>query len=185
MCKKLTVAYGDFIGKRLIGWCVFNGKDFSFMSDKQIKTRMDGGDKVHGLKLGEDGAVVMDKSFTPYLMGKSGLSFNPIEDGGDVAESLNNKYYSLYKVSNTKAGAIYHCVTSRCGLEEFTADQLKSMLGLVSMGGVTLGEAGELVVHEGVDDEPAPQATTEGESVVEEPKGKIEGVEEKKKGGQK
>ena len=78
MCKKSTVAYGDFIGQRMVGWCVFNGKDFSFLSDKQIKTRLQNNEQVNGLTLDADGNVVIDQEFTKTLMGKSGLTFKPI-----------------------------------------------------------------------------------------------------------
>lgn len=105
MCKKFTVAYGDFIGQRLVGWCVFNGKDYSFMSDKAIKTRLGAGDLVNGLTLDAEGNVCMDKAFTSMLMGKSGLTFSPIsnEDEGDDGNVMN-KYYALVKVIKDKSG---------------------------------------------------------------------------------
>ena len=45
MCKKLTVVYADMIGHRLVGWCVFNGKEFTFLSEKQVKARIQAGNK--------------------------------------------------------------------------------------------------------------------------------------------
>ena len=58
MCKKSTVVYGDYIGKRMVGWCVFNGKDFSFLSDKQVKVRLQIKEVVNGLTLDADGNVI-------------------------------------------------------------------------------------------------------------------------------
>lgn len=40
MCKKVTVAYGDYIGNRLVGWCCWNGKDYSFISDKTVRPEL-------------------------------------------------------------------------------------------------------------------------------------------------
>lgn len=153
MCKVLTVAYADKIGERLVGWSVYNGKDYSFLSDKQIKARLAAGELVNGLKLGggDLGEVVMDKEFTGSLMGKSGLTFSPImtEDTGDE-EPVMNKYYALVKVVKTKTGTEYTFITNRCGLEVFEETQLKAMLGIMSLGGVRLDETGKVVVHPGV-----------------------------------
>lgn len=174
MCKKLTVAYGDFIGNRMVGWCLYNGRDYSFLSSKQVKGRLQQGDRVNGLKLDEEGAVVIDREFTESLLGKSGLTFSPImaaEDGED--EPVMNKYYALVKVIKGKAGNQYHFITSRCGYEVFSEQQVKTMLELIPLGGVRIGPKGGLVVHDGVEQteeaaesrdkpQPSPKAKTEG-----------------------
>ena len=151
MCKKMTVAYGDFIGSRMVGWCVFNGKDYSFLSDKAIKTKLAAGDLVNGLRLDEEKNVVIDKEFTKILMGKSGLTFSPITGEDDMEDdSVMNKYYALVKFSESKAGKKYEFITSRCGYEIFDEPQLKAMLAVLDMGGVRLDEKGRLVIHKGV-----------------------------------
>lgn len=166
MCKKLTVAYGDFIGQRMVGWCVFNGKDYSFLSDKQIKTKLEQGVLVNGLKLDEDGRVVIDKEFTPNLMGKSGLTFSVISSADDVDDdTVMNKYYALVKVLKSKGGNQYQFISSRCGTEVFTEPQLKAMLSVMPLGGVRLDGKGKVVVHKGVDidgDQTETDKTTEG-----------------------
>lgn len=159
MCKKLTVAYGDYIGNRLVGWCCWNGKDYGFISDKTVKARIKGGDLVNGLTLDEEEKVMLDKSFTNCLMGKSGLSFEPIM-AEDEDEPVMNKYYALVKVVKTKEGNSYHFITSRCGYEVFTEEQVKSMLAILDMGGVRMNESGALMVHGAVDVED----TTEGQN---------------------
>ena len=152
MCKKLTVAYGDYIGTRMVGWCLFNGRDYSFVSDKQVKARLKAGDLVNGLKLDDEGSVVIDKEFTKLLMGKSGLTFSPISAADDEGEeSVMNKYYALVEVEQSKNGKLYHFITNRCGRECFDEVQLKSMLGILDMGGVHLDKKGRLVVHKAVD----------------------------------
>ena len=156
MCKKMTVAYGDYIGQRLVGWCVFNGKDFSFLSDKQVKNNIKQDNIVNGLTLDAEENVVIDKEFTSVLMGKSGLTFNPImaaDDDGD--EPVMNKYYALVKVSKDKDGKQFHFITNRCGYEVFSEEQLKAMLSVMELGGVRLDEKGKVVVHKGVDTEDA------------------------------
>jgi len=161
MCKKLTVAYGDYIGSRMVGWCVFNGKDYSFISDKTVKSRIKEGNLVNGLTLTEEGDVAIDQEFTKSLMGKSGLSFNPItaaDDEGD--EPVMNKYYALVKVVKAKDGTKYHFITNRCGYEIFSEEQLKAMLAVLEMGGVRMSESGALMVHRAVEVED----TTEGQN---------------------
>lgn len=174
MCKKSTVAYGDFIGQRMVGWCVFNGKDFSFLSDKQIKTRLQSNEQVNGLTLDADGNVVIDQEFTKSLMGKSGLTFKPIlpVDNEDE-EPVMNKYYALVKVSKDKSGAKYHFITNRCGMETFDETQLKAMLEVMDMGGVKKDESGALVIHKAVDVE---KDTESQNKPKEAPKGKKEEV---------
>lgn len=174
MCKKSTVAYGDFIGQRMVGWCVFNGKDFSFLSDKQIKTRLQNNEQVNGLTLDADGNVIIDQEFTKSLMGKSGLTFKPIVPAdNEDEEPVMNKYYALVKVSKDKDGTKYHFITNRCGMETFDEVQLKAMLEVMDMGGVRKDEKGALVIHKAVDVE---SATTDQNKPKEAPKGKKEEV---------
>lgn len=174
MCKKSTVAYGDFIGQRMVGWCVFNGKDFSFLSDKQIKTRLQSNEQVNGLTLDADGNVVIDQEFTKSLMGKSGLTFKPIVPAdNEDEEPVMNKYYALVKVSKDKSGIKYHFITNRCGMETFDETQLKAMLEVMDMGGVRKDESGALVIHKAVDVE---KATESQNKPKEAPKGKKEEV---------
>ena len=152
MCKKLTVAYGDYIGTRMVGWCLFNGRDYSFVSDKQVKARLKAGDLVNGLKLDDEGVVVIDKEFTTMLMGKSGLTFSPISAADDENEdSVMNKYYALVKVEQSKNGKLYHFITNRCGHECFDEVQLKSMLGILNMGGVKMNDKGKVLIHPAVE----------------------------------
>ena len=166
MCKKSTVVYGDCIGKRMVSWCVFNGKDFSFLSDKQVKARLQIKEVVNGLTLDADGNVSIDKEFTPNLMGKSGLTFSPIMAADDDGEEPTlNKYYALVKVTKNKE---YCFVTNRCGYETYSEEQVKAMLGIMALGGVQLSPEGELVIHKGVEIEAAnvsqsgPQVGTKG-----------------------
>jgi len=162
MCKKLIVAYGDYIGaSRRVGWCVFNGKDYSFISDKTVKAKINAGDMVNGLMVNSDGDVAIDKEFTKSLMGKSGLSFNPITAADDDDdEPVMNKYYALVKVVKAKDGTKYHFITNRCGYEVFSEEQLKAMLAVLEMGGVRMSENGDLLIHKGVEVED----TTEGQN---------------------
>lgn len=151
MCKKLTVAYGDYIGTRLVSWCCWNGKDYSFVSDKAVKSRIKQGDLFNGLTLDAENNVTLDKSFASCLMGKSGLGFGPILSDGDEDEPVMNKYYALVKVAKSKNGNSYHFITSRCGYEVFSEEQVRAMLAIMGMGGIQIGSDGSLVVHDSVD----------------------------------
>lgn len=172
MCKKMTVAYGDYIGSRMVGWCVFNGKDYSFMSDKTVKAKINNGDLVNGLRVDEDGNVAIDQEFTKSLMGKSGLSFNPIMVAGDEDdEPVMNKYYALVKVVKAKEGTSYHFITNRCGYEIFSEEQLKAMLAVLDMGGIKLGADGSLVIHGAVDVEDATEGQNKAQRASKDGKG--------------
>ena len=152
MCKNLTVAYADLIGKRLVGWAVYNGSDYSFLSESNVRQRIKQGQCVNGLKLGEDGACTIDPEFAPFIMGKSGLSFTPImraED--DESEPVVNKYAALVRVVKSKGGSSYYFITNRCGLEVHGEAQLKTLLQIIPMGGVKLDSKGKLVVHPSVE----------------------------------
>lgn len=154
MCKKWTVAYADCIGRnRLVGWCVAGDKDFQFLSDRQVKARIQIGEPVNGLMLDEDGKVVIDSSFATNLMCKSGLAFSPImAQDEEYEEPIMNKYYALVKVTKSKE---YHFITNRCGREVFTEEQLKAMLAILSMGGVRMDDKGNLMIHPAVEVEGA------------------------------
>ena len=164
MCKKVTVAYGDYIGTRLVGWCVYNGKDYSFISDKMVKGRIKQGDLVNGLTLDEEEKVVLDKTFAKCLMGKSGLGFEPIMSE-DEDETIVNKYYGLVKVVKAKEGNSYHFITNKCGYEVFTEEQVKAMLAIIDMGGIQIGSDGSLEIHKAVDMEDAKKSGSKGKEV--------------------
>ena len=151
MCKKFTAAYLDRIGSRPVGWCLFNSKDFSFLSEKQIKLKMQQGILVNGLKLDDEGNVAIDTEFTKNLMAKSGLSFQPIIEADEDDVSVMNKYFGLVKVLKEDVGTTYHFITNKCGYEIFTEDKLKSLLEMMDFGGVELASDGSLVIHRGVD----------------------------------
>lgn len=170
MCKKVTVAYGDYIGNRLVGWCCWNGKDYSFLSDKTVKARISGGDLVNGLALNEEEKVVLDKTFASCLMGKSGLGFGPILSE-DEDEPMMNKYLALVKVVKAKEGNSYHFITSKCGYEVFTEEQVKAMLAIMDLGGIKLGADGALVVHGAVDVEGASEGQNKPQGVAKEKEG--------------
>lgn len=171
MCKKLTVAYGDYIGNRLVGWCCWNGRDYSFLSDKNVKVQIQKGNLVNGLTVNEENAVVLDTTFAKCLMGKSGLSFEPIM-AEDEDEPITNKYYGLVKVVKSKDGNSYQFITSKCGYETYSEEQVKAMLAIVDMGGIQMGSDGTLVIHKAVDvegasgDQNKPQEGSKGKDVV-------------------
>lgn len=170
MCKKMTVAYGEFIGNRHVAWVCYNGKDYSFLSDKQVKTRLQAGDLVNGLMLDSDNNVCINKEFTKSLMAKSGLTFSPITATECDEDTVMNKYYALVKVEQSKGGKLYHFITNRCGHEVFDETQLKAMLAVLDMGGVQLNSKGELFVYKDVDMDGAEQASNKAtdRSVVTE-----------------
>lgn len=175
MCK-FTVAYLDRIGSRPVGWCLFNGKDYGFFSDKQVKAKLQQGILVNGLKLDKENTVVIDTDFTTNLMAKSGLTFQPLlAPDGDEA-SIIHKYYALVQVEKTEKETLYTFITNKCGYEVFSEQKVKTTLAFAELGGVRLDEAGNIVVHQGVTAAKASQSEPEKDSKpkVEEAKPKIQ-----------
>lgn len=152
MCKKLTVAYADLIGKRLVGWACYNGSDYSFLSDSQIRQRLkEDTNSVNGLMLNEDEQVVIDPEFSGYLMGKSGLTFSPVLMVDDSNEPAFNKYLACVKVEGKVNQRRFHFITNHCGYEVHEESKVKAMVEFIPMAGVKLDSKGKLVVHPNVD----------------------------------
>jgi len=152
MSKTYAVAYSDNIGQRRVSWCLFNGKDFGFYSDKQIVNLISQGNAVLSLKVDAEGKLVVDESYTPYLMVKSGLGFMPAAvEGGSLDNNLVNKYYALTCVMKNHKTATYHFITNRCGVEELDEAQVKTLLDVTDLGGVRMDAKRRLVVHPAVD----------------------------------
>ena len=150
MC--MTAIFEEKLGKRREGWCVYLSKsrDFTYLSDKQIKVKLGQGEKVNGLMVNENDEVIMDEGFTISLLSKSGLNtFVPLKDNED--SNFSGKSYALVKVMKSKGCNRYELVSNRCGLEIVDEDRLKAMLSLIGVGGVRMDDKGKLVIHTGVD----------------------------------
>lgn len=174
MCKKWTIAYGDYIGKRLVSYCAHNGKDFSFLSAKQIGAKLRLGEVVNGLTLDDEKNVVIDREFTRNLLGKSGRAFTPIaRDEFSGEEMEGNKYFALVKVVKGTAGTEYHFITNRCGYEVLNEEQVKAMMKVFIFGGIRMSDGGDLVIHSNVDVENVAECADKS---TKKAKGKQEGV---------
>lgn len=153
MCKA-TAIFEERLGKRREGWCVYlhQSGEFTWFSDKQVKTKVAAGERVNGLMVNEAGEVVMDDAFTTGLLVKTGLAtFTPIK--ADEGESLvSGKYLAVTRVfKGGKSGNQYEMVSNRFKVDTIPEERLKALLSLVSIGGVKLDAKGQLVIHEGVD----------------------------------
>lgn len=175
MCKKrYFVAYGDFIGKRLVSYCAYNGKDFSFLSAKQVGAKLRLGEVVNGLTLDDEKNVIIDQEFTRNLLGKSGRAFTPIVRGEDADGEMDGyKYFALVKVIKGAAGTEYHFITNRCGYEVLNEEQVKAMMEVFIFGGIRVNDGGDLVIHSNVDVEDIAECADKSTKKV---KGKQEGV---------
>ena len=166
MCKAVAI-FEEKLGKRRIGWSVYlnQSRDFTWYSDKQIKGKIAGGERINGVTVNEAGEVVMDEAFTTGLLSKTGLAtFTPIKEDEDSGVS---KYFAVTRVlKGGKAGDRYELVSNRFKLEVVDADRLKALLSLISVGGARVDEKGRVVIHEGVSVEEA----------TEDPKGAREGA---------
>ncbi len=162
MCKA-TVIFEEKLGRRREGWCVYlnQSRDFTWYSDKQIKSKIAAGERINGVMVTESGEVQMDESFTTGLLAKTGLAtFTPIKEDEDSGVS---KYFAVTRViKGGKAGDRYELVSNRFKLEVVDGDRLKALLSLISVGGARMDEKGKVVIHEGV----------EVEQATEDPRGK-------------
>ncbi len=151
MCMA-TVIFEERLGKRREGWAVYLNKsqDFTWYSDKQIKSKIASGERINGVCVNEAGEVVMDESFTTGLLAKTGLAtFSPIKEDENSGVS---KYFAVTRViKGGKAGDHYELVSNRFKLEVVDADRLKALLSLISVGGARMDEKGKVVIHEGVE----------------------------------
>ena len=157
MCKA-TVIFEEKLGKRREGWAVYlnQSQDFTWYSDKQIKSKIAAGERINGVTVTEGGEVVMDETFTTGLLAKTGLAtFMPIKDSGV------SKYFAVTRViKGGKAGDHYELVSNRFKLEVVDADRLKALLSLIRVGGARLDEKGRVVIHEGVEVSEATEGST-------------------------
>ena len=159
MCKA-TVIFEEKLGKRREGWCVYlnQSQDFTWYSDKQIRSKIAAGEVINGVTVTETGMVEMDETFTTGLLAKTGLAtFTPINEEEDSGIS---KYLAVTRViKNGKTGNLYELVSNRFKLEIVDENRLKALLSLISVGGATLDEKGKVVIHKGV----VVEQTTEGQ----------------------
>lgn len=70
-----------------------------------------------------------------------------------------------------KEGNSYHFITSKCGYEVFTEEQVKAMLAIMDLGGIKLGADGALVVHGAVDVEGASEGQNKPQGASKEKEG--------------
>ncbi len=167
MCKA-TVIFEEKLGKRREGWCVYlnQSRDFTWFSDKQIKSKIASGERINGVTVTESGEVVMDEAFTTGLLAKTGLAtFTPIREDEDSGVS---KYFAVTRViKGGKAGDRYELVSNRFKMEVVDGDRLKALMSLISVGGARMDEKGKVVIHEGVEVSEAPEGSNgaRGEAV--------------------
>lgn len=165
MCRA-TVIFEEKLGKRREGWAVYlhQSQDFTWYSDKQIRSKISAGEVINGVTVTETGTVEMDETFTKGLLAKTGLAtFTPINEDMDTGVS---KYFAVTRViKNGKTGNLYELVSNRFKLEIVDENRLKALLSLISVGGARLDEKSKVVIHKDV----------VVEQTTEDPKGK-EGV---------
>lgn len=150
MCMA-TAIFEEKLGKRREGWCVYlnQSKEFTWLSDKQVKGKINSGEKINGLLVDADGNVAMDKSFTTGLLAKTGLAtFIPIDE--DSTETFA-KYLAVTKAIKEGKSTRYEVVSNRFKVEIIEEERLKALLSLLSVGGVQLDEKGKVVLHEAVE----------------------------------
>ena len=166
MCKA-TVIFEEKLGKRREGWAVYlnQSQDFTWYSDKQIKSKLAAGEVINGVCVSESGEVQMDETFTTGLLAKTGLAtFTPINEDVDTGVS---KYFAVTRVmKNGKTGNLYELVSNRFKLEIVDENRLKALLSLISVGGARLDEKGKVVIHKGVVVEQATEETKGKEGTV-------------------
>lgn len=163
MCKA-TVIFEERLGKRREGWAVYlhQSGEFTWYSDKQIKTKITAGERINGVTVDEGGEVVMDESFTTGLLAKTGLAtFVPIREDEDAGVT---KYFAVTKViKGGKGGDLYELVSNRFKLEVVSEERLKALLSLISIGGARMSEKGKVVIHEWVEVVQAQEDTSRGQ----------------------
>lgn len=165
MCMTKYVVLRTMLGNREIGWELWNRDkgEVTEMTSKEIKNSLLKGDPIHGLAVGEDGELTLDKNFfmTNVFEHRHVNNYKLMnEDESCVA---NVGYIVMGK---TDAG--YEVISTKWERKTVTEEMLKMFMsmGLV-FGGAKL-EDNKVVLPDG--NQKPPKTEVKAEAVKEEPK---------------
>lgn len=150
MCMKYLVNRED-LGKRVTGYICYNAetKEFTGLTEKQIKDAISNGSSVYGLILNAEGNLEVDKDGfkTTNYMVRSGINNLSPAFETDLAV---NVFYVVVAVIKSKTGAMYEVVSSRYGRTEITEQRLKLLIEFGAIQGGVYLEKNKIVTCEGV-----------------------------------
>lgn len=135
MCKMNVVVNKLVLGNRVLGYECWSGKEIMEFTEKQIKDLINAGkQKVCGLKIGEDGELVLDKEgfFTTNMTIHSHIgSWKPMNE-----DSMANQLYVCVGSHEEAGKVVYDCISSRFEQAAITEADMRAYLkiGIVSGG---------------------------------------------------
>jgi len=148
MCKVKVVIRREMLGAREQSWSCWTGKESGVKELKasEIKREIRNGNRVYGLKIGEDGELALDKEgfFTSNVVEhRQSDNFKlMIEDD----QSMGN--VALVCVGKHRDGdeTVYECINNRFGMEEISKEDMRVYirLGIVCSGAKMMGN--EIIV---------------------------------------
>lgn len=134
MCKMRVVVLREMLGNRETGWTLFDGKQVTEMTSKQIKDTIAKGIKVCGLKVGSDGELERDlEDFycTNIMEHRHCGNYSPMVEGG-----MANLFYICIGSHEEKGATVYDCISTRFEQLKIAEPEMKAYLkiGVVSAG---------------------------------------------------
>lgn len=132
MCTAKYVIQRQMLGAREQGYALWNGKEIVEMTANEIKAALKRNDPVHGLEIGENGDLTLDKKFFTRNI----MEHRQCNNYKPMFETDDNVANVFYIVMGKNSKGEYEAVSSKFERTALTEEKLKLYmeLGLVSAG---------------------------------------------------
>lgn len=134
MCTMRVAVRREMLGAREQAWSIWTGKNVAEMTSKEIKSLIQSGTKVCGLKIGKDG-LELDKQeyFTTNIMEHRHCNnFRPMVE----SDSMANVMYTVIGSHEEKGKTAYDCISSQFEQLVLNDEEIRIYLklGLINSG---------------------------------------------------
>lgn len=132
MCTVKYVVQRQMLGTREQGYALWNGKEIVEMTANEIKAALKRNELVHGLEIGADGELTLDKKFFTVNL----MEHRQCNNYKPLLESNDNVANVFYIVMGKNSNGEYEVVSSKFERTALSEDKLKLYmeLGIVSAG---------------------------------------------------
>ncbi len=150
---KTIVCRLDLGVTRIAGYTLFDSetKEFQETTTRETEKLVKAG-CVNGLVFDKNGLLVPDTEGwnLPNMKIKSGVG--RYRDY-DTEKSRGDTVYSVVGVNSTPEGKTYEVVNNRCARVQYTEKQIRSLAEFAWVGGIRIGDDGEIAICRGVVEE--------------------------------
>ena len=132
MCTVKYVVQRQMLGAREQGYALWNGKEIVEMTANEIKAALKRNEPVHGLEIGADGELTLDKKFFTRNI----MEHRQCNNYKPMLESDDNVANVFYIVMGKNSNEEYEAVSSKFERTTLSEEKLKLYmeLGIVSAG---------------------------------------------------